>query len=243
MTSDNPSSADVFVKPTAEQDDGHPPQTPAMPPAGNRTPVNPFSQGLAPSSSQGNPPTSSPEPTLENFYQSPGTPLNASQQFNLNRKPEAAAALRHNPSLAPLAANKHTGKNKILIVEDDALISELYSSQLALCGYVVDTALDGRTGEALLQDNDYDLLLLDIMLPAQNGLNILKDIKQDRRLADLPVILLSNLDQGSVIDRALELGAVRYLVKANYTPKDLITVVAEILPLPSSGHSTAGILP
>lgn len=238
MASENDNNAEVLVSLSTS------PQTPQSQPSPDAsTPQNspsaaftnnPFQQGLSPAPSDDPQVAPSPDPTMENFYQTPGTPLNASQQFNLNRKPEAAVPLRHVPSRDPQAANKHTGRNRILIIEDDTLILELYGKQLELCGYVVDTAADGRKGESLLQDNEYDLLLLDIMLPAQNGLNILKDIKQERRLADLPVILLSNLDQGSVIDRALELGAVRYLVKANYTPKDLIAVVAEILPPPQS---------
>lgn len=118
---------------------------------------------------------------------------------------------------------------KILIVEDDLFIRELYERQLSLAGYQVATAADGPEGLAKVAQFQPQLLLLDIMLPQMNGLDLLKTIKAKDDTKNIPVILLTNLGQDSVIKEGFGLGADGYLIKSAYTPDQIIEEVKKFL--------------
>lgn len=118
---------------------------------------------------------------------------------------------------------------KILIIEDDDLIRELYADQLKISGLQVSDYASGKTGLEALKQQKYDLVLLDIMLPDINGLEILKQIKQDNELKSIPVVLLTNLGQDSVIKEGFKLGADAYLVKIAYNPDQIVKEVKSIL--------------
>ena len=118
---------------------------------------------------------------------------------------------------------------KILIVEDDLFIRELYERQLGLAGYQVTSAADGPEGLAKVAQFQPNLLLLDIMLPQMNGLDLLKTIKAKEDTKGLPVILLTNLGQDSVIKEGFSLGADGYLIKSAYTPDQIIEEVKKFL--------------
>jgi|SRR5690606_11745322 len=121
------------------------------------------------------------------------------------------------------------GKVKILIVEDDLFIRELYERQLSLEGYDVSTAEDGELGLAALSQSVPDLLLLDIMLPKVSGLDVLRTMKAKEETKNVPVILLTNLGQDSVIKEGFNLGADGYLIKSAYTPDQIIDEVKKFL--------------
>ncbi|HNT30022.1 MAG TPA: response regulator [bacterium] len=123
-------------------------------------------------------------------------------------------------------AAMHTEKKKILLIEDDLFISEMYKKQLEISGYEVDFAMGGGEGKRKIQEKKYDLVLLDIMLPGMSGLEILAEMKANPETAKTPVIILSNLDLQEVVDKGLSLGAEKYLTKATLTPLDLVSVVA-----------------
>jgi len=120
-------------------------------------------------------------------------------------------------------------QQKILIVEDDFFIRELYQRQLLKEGYLVEVAVDGAEG--LVKANDFrpHLILLDIMLPKLNGLDLLRTIKTKPETKDIPVILLTNLGQESVIKEGFTLGAEGYLIKSAYTPSQIIEEVKNFL--------------
>ena len=118
---------------------------------------------------------------------------------------------------------------KILIVEDDLFIRELYERQLVLAGYQVATAADGPEGLTKINEFQPNLLLLDIMLPQMNGLDLLKTIKANEQTKGIPVILLTNLGQDSVIKEGFSLGADGYLIKSAYTPDQIIEEVKKFL--------------
>jgi DNA-binding response OmpR family regulator len=108
---------------------------------------------------------------------------------------------------------------KVLVVEDDTFLRDLYIDVLKGDGFTVDTAIDGEEGIAKLQVGGYDLVLLDIMLPKLDGLSIL------RKLKDIPssspnksIVVLSNLGQETAISEAISLGAKGYMIKSDYTP-------------------------
>jgi len=119
---------------------------------------------------------------------------------------------------------------KILLVDDDALLVRMYQKKLENDGYTVAVANDGDVALGKVTDFRPDLILLDIMMPKVNGLQVLKALKDHKETSTIPVILLTNVG-GSDEDtnRGLELGAVAYLVKASIKPKAVVEKVKEIL--------------
>lgn len=119
---------------------------------------------------------------------------------------------------------------KILLVDDDPLLVRMYQRKLENDGYTVATADDGDV--ALTQVNTFrpDLILLDIMMPRVNGLQVLSKLKENKETSNIPVILLTNVSGSDEdTDRGLELGAVAYLVKAGNRPAVVVEKVKEIL--------------
>lgn len=118
---------------------------------------------------------------------------------------------------------------KILLVEDENFISDLYTRQLKLSGFDVVVANDGLSGLKDLETAPYDLLLLDIMLPGLNGLELLKQWRAKAPQSNMPVLLLTNLGQDAVIKEGFDLGAQGYLIKASYTPDQIVNEVKNAL--------------
>lgn len=119
---------------------------------------------------------------------------------------------------------------KILLVDDDPLLVRMYQKKLENDGYIVATADDGETALAKVLEFKPDLILLDIMMPKINGLQVLSKLKENKDTQRIPVILLTNVGGSSEdTDRGLELGAVAYLVKASNNPKAVVEKVKEIL--------------
>jgi len=124
------------------------------------------------------------------------------------------------------------GGKRILLIEDDDLIRDLYKRQLDLAGLPTDSFPNGKDGLDALTKNHYDLVLLDILLPDINGLEILKQIKQNPTNKTLPVVLLTNLGQDEIVKQGFNLGAEGYLIKLYYTPEKVIEEVRNILGKP-----------
>lgn len=120
--------------------------------------------------------------------------------------------------------------NKILLIEDDEPIRTLYTRQFELEGFVIEGVEKGNEGLDEAFKNKYDIILLDILLPNINGLEILKRLKENESTKSIPVILLSNLAQDDIIKQGLALGAVTYLVKSTYTPKQILEETKKYLP-------------
>ncbi len=116
----------------------------------------------------------------------------------------------------------------ILLIEDDLFIRELYQRTLTKEGYTVLTAGDGEQGIQLVSQHP-DLILLDLMLPKKNGIDVLKEIKADPETAIIPVIILTNLGDQSMVNELKTLGAVGYIVKAQFTPQQIVEHVAKYL--------------
>jgi DNA-binding response OmpR family regulator len=123
---------------------------------------------------------------------------------------------------------------KLLLVEDEEYIRDLYKRQLDLAGLMTDAFGMGNEGLAAAEKNPYDLILLDIMLPDINGLQILQKIKQNPLSKNTPVVLLTNLGQDAVIKQGFELGADGYLVKAAYTPDQIVQEIKNIMAKPAT---------
>lgn len=114
-------------------------------------------------------------------------------------------------------------KGTILLIEDDAFIAGMYSTKLSMLGYTVKVAADGNSGwDMLISDPLPDLVLLDIVLPKKDGFEILREARADTRLKELPILLLTNLGQKPDVKRGLELGADDYIIKAHFTPSEVV---------------------
>jgi DNA-binding response OmpR family regulator len=104
---------------------------------------------------------------------------------------------------------------KILFVEDEAALQKTLGEFLRDEDYEVFSALDGETGARLAMEEKPDLILLDLILPKMNGFEVLKVLKENEETKDIPIIVLTNLEEIGDIEQALSLGATTYLVKAN----------------------------
>ena len=118
---------------------------------------------------------------------------------------------------------------KILIVEDDKFLRELIARKLTAENYQTVEAIDGEEGLKKIKEEKPDLVLLDLILPGIDGFEVLSKIKEDPSLASIPVIILSNLGQREDVERGMKLGAVDYLVKAHFTPNEIIEKVKAAL--------------
>lgn len=120
-------------------------------------------------------------------------------------------------------------KTKILIVEDDQLMLRLYSKVFTIEGYTVVTALDGEEGLLQAHTEIPTLILLDVMMPKMNGLQLLEKLKADATTKKIPVIMLTNLTGEVDAETAISKGAVKYIVKSEYEPKQVVNMVKELL--------------
>ncbi len=119
------------------------------------------------------------------------------------------------------------GKKKILIIEDEKPLLMAIKSKLELEGYNVVFAEDGEKGEAMVKSEKPDLLLLDILLPKKNGFEVLEGLKAAK--ISLPIIIISNSGQPVEIDKAKELGARDYLIKADFSPAEVLEKVRQVI--------------
>jgi len=120
-------------------------------------------------------------------------------------------------------------RNNILIIEDEHDICEVYSEVLSMAGYKVQEAADGETGMQKIRDENWDVLLLDIMLPGKDGLKILKEIRANPELRKGLVVALTNLNSESIIKEAFDQGVDGYLIKSEITPDKVVEEVNKIL--------------
>lgn len=118
---------------------------------------------------------------------------------------------------------------KILIVEDDDFLAKIYNKELLKEGYLSEVVNSGPKALSALQSQDYDLILLDIMMPGMDGLTVLERIRKDGKTSKTPVVVLSNLSEDSTVKRALALGANGYLLKAQYLPHQAVAEIKKFL--------------
>ena len=111
---------------------------------------------------------------------------------------------------------------KVLLVEDDPFLIDIYTTKLKGSGFVIQVATDGNEAINKIKEEKPDLIVLDIVLPHVDGWEILRSVKADKKLADTKVIVLSNLGQKEEVEKGLKLGATKYLIKAHYTPSQVV---------------------
>ncbi len=118
---------------------------------------------------------------------------------------------------------------KILFIEDEASLQKTLGELLRGEGYEVISALDGESGLNLARTQSPDLIILDLILPKIHGLDVLKELKKDDTTREIPIIILTNLEDMASVEKALELGATTYLVKANYTLEEVLEKIKNAL--------------
>ncbi|PJA02549.1 response regulator [bacterium (Candidatus Gribaldobacteria) CG_4_10_14_0_2_um_filter_36_18] len=118
---------------------------------------------------------------------------------------------------------------KILFIEDESALQKTFGEILKQGGYEMISALDGETGLRLAKSEKPDLILLDLILPKMHGFEVLKKLKEDKETKDIPVIVLTNLEKIEDVDKALELGATTYLVKAQYSLEEIVAKIKQVL--------------
>ena len=117
---------------------------------------------------------------------------------------------------------------KILIIDDDPLIAEMYTLKLKEAGFDVEVATDGRVGLEKIKGGNYDVVLLDVVLPIMDGFEILQSLQREGKSSP-PVILLTNRGQKEDVDRGMALGAVDYIIKAHFTPTEVVAKIQAVL--------------
>ncbi|NTW22760.1 response regulator [Candidatus Falkowbacteria bacterium] len=120
-------------------------------------------------------------------------------------------------------------KKTILVVEDDPVLSVMYKTKLEAEGYTIFTAANGVEALAEAKAEKPDLILLDIILPQLDGFSVLEELKDDTKTKKIPVIMLTNLGTDEDREKGQKLGAVDYLVKANYTPEQISSEIKKFL--------------
>ena len=118
---------------------------------------------------------------------------------------------------------------KILFVEDEPTLQKELNEILQQEGFKIISAFDGNEGLKLARLERPNLILLDLILPKKDGFEVLKELKADEKMKDIPVIVLTNLEGVGDVEKALTLGAKTYLVKANYELDDVLKMVRDNL--------------
>ncbi len=118
---------------------------------------------------------------------------------------------------------------KILIVEDERMLAEMYKDRFTQEGFEVYCAPDAEEGIETAQKVRPDLIILDILLPRENGTDFLEKLRKMEEIASTPVVAFSNYDDTDSKKKAMNLGAKDYLIKTDHTPKEILEKVREYL--------------
>ncbi|MBI2577827.1 MAG: response regulator [Candidatus Wildermuthbacteria bacterium] len=117
---------------------------------------------------------------------------------------------------------------KILLVEDDAMLIDIYTTKLREANFEVEVAQDGQEALRVVAEKNPDIMLLDIVLPHMDGWEVLEQLKTNRP-ANLKIFVFSNLSQKDEIERGAGLGVDKYLIKAHYTPSQVIEEIKKTI--------------
>lgn len=136
------------------------------------------------------------------------------------------------PRTKSSTSSKSTAKNsaiKVLLVDDDEFLSDIYGTKLTRDGFTVVIAHDGIEGYAKAISEKPDIILLDVMMPKQDGFETLKQIRVHEDIGKVPVIMLTNLGQKEDVEKAMSAGANEYMIKAHFVPTDAVKKIHELL--------------
>ncbi|QQG42983.1 MAG: response regulator [Candidatus Giovannonibacteria bacterium] len=118
---------------------------------------------------------------------------------------------------------------KVLIVDDDAFLLDMYAIKFKESGFAVDIAKNGEEALAKSKSAEPDVILLDIVMPKMDGFDVLRALKKDNLAPNAVIVILTNLGQKEDVERGLKLGATDYIVKAHFTPSEVVAKVRGLL--------------
>jgi len=118
---------------------------------------------------------------------------------------------------------------KILLIEDEKILAEMYRDKFNQAGFKVFLAFDSKEGLALAKKEKPDLIVLDILLPRENGIVFLEWLRKDEEVSSIPVVAFSNYDDPETKREAFKLGIKDYLIKTNYTPQEIVEKIKSYL--------------
>ncbi len=124
---------------------------------------------------------------------------------------------------------KNVEEIKILLIEDDPFLLSMYSTKFEIEGYAVACAEDGVKGLKMAEVEKPSIILLDVMMPKMNGFEVLEGLKKKDNIKDIPVILLTNLNQKNEIEKGLSMGAIDYLIKAHFMPSEVVEKIKQVI--------------
>lgn len=130
----------------------------------------------------------------------------------------------------PAASTESLKQKRVLCVEDEFFISELYERALKKAGYAVTTALNGQDGLQIAQTGNYDIVLLDLMVPGMDGMEILRTLRDPQKTPGFQskIVITTNLEQAEETRAEVESQADGYLIKASITPKELVAFLDKL---------------
>lgn len=118
---------------------------------------------------------------------------------------------------------------KVLIVDDDEFLLDMYAVKFKAAGFELEIAEDGDAAIEKAKKFNPDIILLDIVMPKADGFSVLRTLKKEKIAPNAAIFVLSNLGQKEDTDRGIELGAIDYIVKAHFTPSEVVARVQEVL--------------
>ena len=118
---------------------------------------------------------------------------------------------------------------KLLIVEDDKIIINMYRVKFTNAGHEVKLAENGEEGLALMKSFHPDIVLMDLMMPIMDGFTAVTKAKADPAIKDIPIVVLTNLSQAEDVEEIIKIGAVDYIVKSHLTPAQILEKVTKLL--------------
>ena len=118
---------------------------------------------------------------------------------------------------------------KILIVDDDPFILDMYIIKFKEQGFQIDTATDGKMALEKIQTNNPDIVLLDVVMPKMDGFDVIKKIQENKIPRTFKILFLTNFGQKEDVERGMQLGADGYIIKAHFTPSEVVAKVKEVL--------------
>lgn len=124
---------------------------------------------------------------------------------------------------------KDTQQKKVLIVDDDEFLLEMYALKFKEVGFKVEIAETGREAVDKASEFAPDIILLDIVLPEMDGFEVLQEIRHNKKVPNSFIVMLTNLGQKDDTERSIRLGADDYIVKAHFTPSEVVEKVITLL--------------